>query len=308
MRTPADAPPAPIEVMVPRRHRVVGRVEETADTATLLLEPVDGPPAPFRPGQFHMLWAFGVGEVPISISGTTGTGGPIAHTIRAVGPVTRALCATRLGTEIGVRGPFGTDWGLDGAEGHDILLVAGGIGLAPLRSALQHMLAERERFGRVGLLVGARSPDAILFARELEHWRGRFDTQVEITVDYAVAGWRGDVGVVTQLIRRATFDPDRTVALEVFTPTRGPVVIETLGPGEVLGWSWLFPPYRWHFDAQAVEPVRAVALDGGCLRGKCEEDPRLGYELTRRFAAIMMDRLQATRLRLLDVYCNADAG
>lgn len=205
--------PTPAEAMAPRRHRVVGRVPETNDTVTLLVEPVDGSPAPSRPGQFHMLWAFGVGEVPISISGTAGADGPIAHTIRAIGPVTRALCAAAPGSEIGLRGPFGTDWGLDGADGQDVLLVAGGIGLAPLRSALQSVLAERERFGRVVLLVGARSPEAILFPRELEQWRGRFDTRVEVTVDYAGAGWRGDVGVVTQLVRRATVDPEQTVAL-----------------------------------------------------------------------------------------------
>lgn len=95
------------------------------------------------------------------------------------------------------------------------------------------------------------------------------------------------------------------VALETDAPPRGPVIIETLGPGEVVGWSWLFPPYRWHYDAVALEPVRAVALDGACLRGKCEDDPRLGLELTRRFAGVMLARLQATRLRLLDVYGNA---
>ncbi len=97
------------------------------------------------------------------------------------------------------------------------------------------------------------------------------------------------------------------VALEVFAPARGAVVIETIGPGEVLGWSWLFPPYRWHFDAVALDPVRAVAFDGACLRGKCDDDPRLGYELTRRFASTLIDRLQATRLRLLDVYGEVDA-
>lgn len=97
------------------------------------------------------------------------------------------------------------------------------------------------------------------------------------------------------------------VALETYAPPRGALVIETLGPGDLVGWSWLFPPYRWHFDAVALEPVRAVALDGACLRGKCEEDPRLGYELTRRFAGVIVARLQATRLRLLDVYGATDA-
>ncbi|MBI4278930.1 MAG: cyclic nucleotide-binding domain-containing protein [Armatimonadetes bacterium] len=97
------------------------------------------------------------------------------------------------------------------------------------------------------------------------------------------------------------------VALEVFVPGRGPVVIETVGEGDVLGWSWLFPPYQWHFDARALDLTRAIALDGDCLRRKCEEDHDLGYELLKRFAQVIMHRLQATRLQLLDVYGHAPA-
>jgi CRP-like cAMP-binding protein len=93
-----------------------------------------------------------------------------------------------------------------------------------------------------------------------------------------------------------------SVALETFVPARGPVTIETLEAGEVLGWSWLFPPYRWHFDARAASPVRATSFDGACLRGKCESDPRLGYDLMSRFAQVVIERLQWTRMRLLDVY------
>jgi CRP/FNR family transcriptional regulator, cyclic AMP receptor protein len=92
------------------------------------------------------------------------------------------------------------------------------------------------------------------------------------------------------------------VALEVFAAQRGPITLETIEAGEVLGWSWLFPPYRWHFSARVVEPVRAIALDGTCLRTKGEEDHDLGYELMKRVAQIMMERLQATRIQLLDVY------
>lgn len=94
------------------------------------------------------------------------------------------------------------------------------------------------------------------------------------------------------------------VALEVFVPGRGPITIETLGEGEVLGWSWLFPPHRWHFDGRALDLTRAIAFDAKCLRGKCEADHDLGYELVKRFANVIMERLQATRLRLLDVYGN----
>jgi CRP/FNR family transcriptional regulator, cyclic AMP receptor protein len=97
-----------------------------------------------------------------------------------------------------------------------------------------------------------------------------------------------------------------SVALEAFVPTRGPVTIETIEAGEVLGWSWLFPPYRWHFDARALSTVRATAFDGVCLRGKCESDPRLGYRLMERFAQVLIERLQWTRLRLLDVYGDRD--
>jgi CRP/FNR family transcriptional regulator, cyclic AMP receptor protein len=95
------------------------------------------------------------------------------------------------------------------------------------------------------------------------------------------------------------------VALEIHVPERGALVIETLGPGELLGWSWLFPPYRWHFDARAIAATAAVALDGACLRGKCDDDTRLGYLLMRRFAEVSQERLQATRLQLLDVYGDA---
>jgi CRP/FNR family transcriptional regulator, cyclic AMP receptor protein len=92
------------------------------------------------------------------------------------------------------------------------------------------------------------------------------------------------------------------VALEVFVPGRGTLTVETIETGEVVGWSWLFPPYRWHFDGRAIGSVRAIAVDGACLRGKCDEDPALGYELMRRFSQVMLERLQATRLRLADVY------
>ena len=92
------------------------------------------------------------------------------------------------------------------------------------------------------------------------------------------------------------------VSLEIFTPDRGPITIQTIGEGEVLGWSWLIPPYHWHYDARALELTRAIALDGKCLRMKCEQDHDLGYELLKRFAHLITQRLEATRIQLLDVY------
>jgi NAD(P)H-flavin reductase len=198
--------------LTPVPYRVVERSRETVDTWTLELEPLREAIVP-RPGQFDMLYAFGVGEVPISTSGPPGREGHLTHTIRAVGAVTQRLCAAEPGSVLGVRGPFGTPWPLDEAVGGDLVIVAGGIGLAPLRPAVQEVLARREAFGSVSLLVGARSPDDLLFLHDLEHWRGRFDLDVEVTVDAAGADWRGRVGLVTTLLPRVEVDPDRTTAL-----------------------------------------------------------------------------------------------
>jgi CRP-like cAMP-binding protein len=98
------------------------------------------------------------------------------------------------------------------------------------------------------------------------------------------------------------------VSLELHAPGRGGLVIDTIEPGEVVGWSWLFEPYVWHFDARATGPLRAIAFDGACLRGKCEDDKELGYELMKRFAQVMIDRLQHARVRLLDVYGGVGVG
>lgn len=98
------------------------------------------------------------------------------------------------------------------------------------------------------------------------------------------------------------------VSLELHTPERGGLVIDTIEPGEVVGWSWLFEPYVWHFDARAAGPLRAIAFDGACLRGKCDDDKELGYELMKRFAQVMIDRLQHARVRLLDVYGGVGVG
>lgn len=194
--------------MVPTIHRVVARRVDLDDTVTLGLDPVAHALVPPAPGQFNMLWAFGIGEAPISIAGVEG--GTLVHTIRRVGAVTAALCALEPGDTVGVRGPFGFGWNVDRATGHDLLVVAGGLGLAPLRPLLLGVLANRARFGRVVLLVGARSPEQLLYLGELDEWARELD--VEITVDSSAPTWRGHVGVVTKLIARAEVDPARTIA------------------------------------------------------------------------------------------------
>jgi NAD(P)H-flavin reductase len=195
--------------MVPVPYRVARRRRESHDSWTLELEPAgDVSLDPFAPGQFAMLYAFGRGEVPISVSAL-----PHVHTIRAVGTVSAALCDARRGDVLGVRGPFGTSWPVEAAEGADVVVLCGGIGLAPLRPVVHHVLAHRERYGRVIVLYGGRSPDELLYTAELERWRGRFDVEVEVAVDQAAAGWQGRVGVVTTLVPKADLDPDHTVAM-----------------------------------------------------------------------------------------------
>ena len=200
-----------LDAMAPRPFRVLRRRKEAAGVFTLELEG-DGP-MPFRPGQFNMLYAFGVGEAAISISGSSERPSRLQHTVRAVGAVTEALSRLKRGDTVGVRGPFGRGWPLEGARGNDVLLVAGGIGLAPLRPALYRLLADRGRYGRVILLYGARTPSNLLYPTELEKWRSRFDLEVEVTVDIGLGDWRGNVGLVTSLISRSPFDPRHTVAL-----------------------------------------------------------------------------------------------
>jgi NAD(P)H-flavin reductase len=202
-----------LDPMLPQLYRVQRVRREIPDTFTLELEPANGSSIlPFATGQFNMLYVFGVGEVPISISGNPAQPTPLVHTTRAVGTVTKAMRKLRPDDVIGVRGPFGSHWPIEHAQGKDVVIVAGGIGLAPLRSALYQITAQREQYGKVALLYGARTPADILYRRELEHWRGRFDLEVNVTVDQATGTWRGSVGVVTKLIPRASFDRENTMA------------------------------------------------------------------------------------------------
>jgi NAD(P)H-flavin reductase len=205
-RAPAS-PPVP--------HRVVGKGRETADTWTLELAPQNGGGLEsFAPGQFAMLYAFGAGESPISLSGG-GRDGRLVHTVRAVGAVTSALCALEPGEAVGARGPFGTGWPLTDAEGADLVVVAGGLGLPPLRPVVHHAIAHRERFGEVSVLYGGRSPADLVHRQEVERWQERPDLDVQVTVDSAGNDWRGRVGLVTTLIPQARFDPARAVAMIV---------------------------------------------------------------------------------------------
>ena len=205
--------------MLPYLCRVVDRHQENDDTFTLMLMPENGSGSQvpiaegFGAGQFDMLYVYGVGEIPISISGDPAQPKQLVHTTRAVGTVTRAMDKIQIGDSLAVRGPYGSTWPVDEAVNHDVVLVAGGIGLAPLRPALYRMLNERSNYGKIVLLYGARTQEDMLYRPELEQWRARFDLDIYVTVDRATGDWYGNVGVVTGLISRAPFDARNSIAM-----------------------------------------------------------------------------------------------
>ena len=198
--------------MLPRPFRIERVKKELSDTFTMEIYPADGGTFRFKPGQFNMLYVFGVGEVPISISGDPDDTSLVVHTTRVVGSVTAAIGNLKAGDIIGVRGPFGSHWPVEEARGADVVFVAGGIGLAPLRPAIYQIMADREHYGNVVIFYGSRTPEDLLYRRELQRWRGRFDMNAEITVDRATGHWGGRVGVVTKLVLGGGYDRHHAVA------------------------------------------------------------------------------------------------
>jgi NAD(P)H-flavin reductase len=196
--------------MTPAPFRVAAREQDTVDTWTLTLEPVDGEGPVIGPGQFMMVYVFGVGEVPISVSGPPGRPGPVVLTVRSVGAVSGAICASEPGSVIGLRGPFGTSWPVEAAAGGDVVVIAGGIGLAPLRPVVLHVLEHRAAYERVTVLYGARTPGDRLYVDEVERWRESI--LVDVTVDAAGTDWPGPVGFVAKLVSRADLRADRATA------------------------------------------------------------------------------------------------
>lgn len=201
-------------VMEPVPVRVTSVTKETHDTFTLTVAPPPGDPiSAFEPGQFSMLYVFGVGELPISISGDPAVRDLLTYTIRSVGPVTYQLVTRQPGHFIGIRGPFGSSWPLKEARGKSVLIVAGGIGLAPLRPAIYSILRHRGDYNRLVILYGSRSPRDLLYKKEFAAWGLLPDTQALCTVDYGGLSWRGHVGVVTTLFRLVRMQPKETVAM-----------------------------------------------------------------------------------------------
>ncbi len=181
-----------------------------------------------EPGQFIMLSLFGVGEVPISVSSSPATRGSFDICVRAVGKVTSALHRLEAGDEVGIRGPYGKGFPIRILEGNDLLMVAGGLGIAPLRSLIKHVLHNRRDFGKVHILLGCKTPSDMLFVDELDLWNKRMDVYYECTVDRAAPDWAGHVGVITTLLPGVHLEPERTFAVVVGPPVMYKFVIKGL--------------------------------------------------------------------------------
>lgn len=207
MATTADAVARALvagEPMQPHPHRVVARRVEGPQVVTLTLQPLGQHLARPRPGQFVMVWVVGVGEIPISVSGI-GPDGQLDLTVRAAGATSSAIVAHEVGDVLGARGPYGTAWPVDAVAGHEVVVMAGGLGLAPLRLALDALASELDDpdpgVGRVSLLLGAREPGQILYSDDIARWE-RAGIAVHLTVDAADRRWHSAVGTVTALLGR----------------------------------------------------------------------------------------------------------
>lgn len=166
----------------------------------------------FLPGQFNMVYVYGIGEAAISISSDPARTGTLDHTIHRVGLVTTALAQKKRGDSIGIRGPYGSSWPIEAARGKDVCIISGGIGLAPLRPIVYRMLKNRDDYGRMILLYGGRSPLDLLYRVELEKWANDYNVEVLVTVDRGDSSWKGHIGVVTALFQYIKLDARATVA------------------------------------------------------------------------------------------------
>lgn len=284
LTTPAPAP------TVDRLHpwgvhaaRLLGIRSEIPDVATyeLALEDPDVRSRyRFRPGQFNMLYLPGIGESAISLSSDPGRPERLLHTVREVGNVTRALARRAAGDQILIRGPFGSWWPLEECRGADLVMAAGGLGLAPLRPVLYHLVRHRSDYGATTLLYGARRPRDLLYASEYDAWRTA-GIEVLTTVDFGDDAWQGNIGVVPALFERLTLDPART---RVFTC--GPEIMMRFVIFESI--SRRVSP-RHVFLSLERNMNCAVGFCGHCQLGPaflCKNGPVFSYEQMRPYLDI----------------------
>ena len=216
------------ELYVPEMCTITGARRLTAMERLFEIQRPDKQPLGHAPGQFVQISIFGFGEAPISVCSAANGNGKFQLCVRRAGSLTMALHALGAGDIVGVRGPFGHGFPVDSMRQRDVLIVAGGIGLAPVRSLIQHVLAEREAFGRLIVLYGTRDPSQVLFAEDFEQWRAAERTELLVTVDTPAPGWDGEVGVVTTLLPKVSIDVPNTVAAVVGPPVMYRFVLRDL--------------------------------------------------------------------------------
>ncbi len=262
---PGHLAPSPFSVQETER--------EADDVVTLSLEAEKGSAFSFSPGQFNMVYLFGAGEVPISIASDRAEGEPLKHTVRAAGKLTEKLVSLQPGETVGIRGPYGSNWPIEEARGNDVLIVAGGLGLAPLRTAMFEILDDRDLFGNVAFLYGATSPEQLLYEQDIVGWSQTEDVEVLVTVDRADRSWSGHVGVVTDLIPSASFRPAETTVFTCGPEIMMRFVIDRLRAFDVR-------PGQIHVSLERNMEC-AVSHCGHCQFGPefiCKDGPVLNYE------------------------------
>lgn len=267
-----------------QRARIMAIREEITGVATYDLSLIDCDDANvyrFQPGQFNMLYLPGVGESAISHCGACHSATHWQHTVRVAGRVTHTLAGLKIGDELGVRGPFGSGWPLDAWRGRDVILVAGGIGLPPLRPVIYEMLRQRNDFGRLTLIYGAREPRSLLYTAEFTAWESQ-GLQILTTVDRADSDWKGRQGVVTTVLDRWEI------------PCPGDTVVAVCGPEVMMRYTALSAvKRRINVDAIWVSLERnmqcAVGLCGHCQLGPefiCKDGPVLRYDRVRHLLSV----------------------
>jgi NAD(P)H-flavin reductase len=272
---------AAVHPFAPVPYVVRSVVLETPDTSTLVIEPrASRHIAASHPGQFVMLYAFGVGESPIGVSGGT-PDGQLIHTVRDAGKITHALSRLTPGDTVGVRGPYGRGWPLKEARGGDVVIVAGGLGLPPLRQAIYQLFQHRESYGRIEIVYGARTPKDLVYYDEIQTWRRRSDVRLQVTVDAAGRDWYGDVGVVTTRLPDCRFDPEKTTAFVC-----GPEIMMKL-TAQALVARGVKPESTWISMERNMKC--AIGFCGHCQFGPsfiCRDGPVLRYRELEPFLNI----------------------
>jgi NAD(P)H-flavin reductase len=266
-------------MLLPKTYQIKSVIQDTHDVFTLTVAPQEGKAPSFLPGQFNMLYHFGFGEVPISICGDPSKKGEFVHTIRAVGAVTNAMQRLKKGDEIGVRGPFGTSWPVP-QKNCDVIVIAGGLGLAPLRPSIYFLAANLKHYKKVTLLYGTRSPDDILYKDELKLWKEQ-GLEVVISVDRADANWKGHTGVITPFIYDQLTNPENTTALVC-----GPEIMMKFAVQELMRTK--IDERRIHLSMER-NMLCAVGFCGHCQYGPyfiCKDGPVFSYEQLKPWLTI----------------------